>query len=72
MEPDRTDRPDSTTDAEGYPLKNTAAYLNDTLGLYLSDEQKRGFAAGLLIGTAVAGALVAWSLGSVVRRSMEG
>lgn len=70
MEPDRVSPTDTTTPAEGYPLKNTAAYLNDTLGLYLSEEQKRGFAAGLLIGTAVAGALVAWSLGGVLRKNM--
>lgn len=72
MEPDRVLPTDTTAQAEGYPLKNSAAYLNDTLGLYLSEEQKRGFAAGLLIGTAVAGALVAWSLSGALRRSMEG
>ena len=61
-------RLDSAPAAEGYPLKETAALLNDKLGLYLSEEQQRGFAAGLFIGTAVAGALVAWSIGSMLRK----
>jgi hypothetical protein len=56
------------TTGDGYPLKATTAMLNDRLGLYLSESQQRGFAAGLLIGTAVAGALLAWSLSAMLRR----
>lgn len=59
---------DQQDDTEGYPLKDTTALLNDRLGLYLSEEQKRGFAAGLLIGTAAVGALVTWSIGEAIRK----
>jgi hypothetical protein len=51
-----------------YPLKSTAAMLNDRLGLYLSDEQQRGFAAGLLIGTAIGAAVLSWSITGMVLR----
>lgn len=57
---------------EAYPLKETAEFLDRKLALYLSPEQKRGFATGLLIGTAVAGALLAWSIGGMVRRGNGG
>ena len=53
-----------------YPLEATAAYLNEKLGLYLSKEQQRGFATGLLIGTALGAALLAWNLMSAIRRSL--
>ncbi len=55
-----------------YPLKDTAEFLDRKLALYLSPEQKRGFATGLLIGTAVAGALLAWSIGGMVRKGSRG
>jgi hypothetical protein len=61
----------SEPEAEGYPLKETATVLNDRLGLYLSEEQKRGFATGLLIGTAVAGALLVWSVGGMLRKGLK-
>lgn len=51
-----------------YPLRDTAAILNDRLGLYLSEEQQRGLATGLLIGVALSGALIAWNVGSSIRR----
>lgn len=52
----------------GYPLEQTAALLNDRLGLYLSAEQQRGLAIALLAGVALGAALVTWALGSAVRR----
>jgi len=51
-----------------YPLEATASALNDRLGLYLSEEQQRGFAAGLLVGTALGAALLAWNLTGMVRK----
>jgi hypothetical protein len=54
-------------EAADYPLKRTAALLNDRLGLYLSEEQQRGFATGLLIGTALGAAVLAWNVSSMVR-----
>ena len=56
---------------DGYPLRETADFLDERLGLYLSEEQKKGFATGLLVGAAIAGALVAWSLGTAVRKSLR-
>lgn len=58
-------------DATGdYPLRKTAALLNDRLGLYLSEEQQRGLATGLLVGVALGAALLTWSVGSAVRRTV--
>ncbi len=54
---------------ERYPLKETAEFLDRKLGLYLSAEQKRGFATGLLVGTAFAGALLAWSIGGMIKKT---
>jgi hypothetical protein len=51
-----------------YPLERTAAFLNQRLRLYLSEEQERGLAAGLLIGVAISGALISWTVGSALRR----
>jgi hypothetical protein len=64
------DRPEATTagEEENYPLKETAAILNERLGLYLSAEQRRGFATGLLIGTAFGAAVLAWNLTATLRR----
>jgi len=45
-----------------YALQHTAAMLNQQLGLYLSEGQQRGLATGLLVGSALAGAIVAWSV----------
>ena len=50
-----------------YPLRETAAKLNDRLGLFLSEEQQRGLAATLLIGAAIGGALLAWNIGQAIR-----
>lgn len=58
-----------TYGADDYPLRDTAAALNDKLGLYLSEEQQRGLAVGLLVGVALGAALLSWSLGSAIRRS---
>jgi hypothetical protein len=54
-------------DAPGYPLRDTAAMLNDRLGLFLSEQQQRGLAATLLIGVAVGAALLAWNVGQAIR-----
>lgn len=62
---------DSVTSSEprsDYPLRKTAAALNDRLGLYLSEEQQKGLATGLLVGVALSAAVVAWSIGTAVRR----
>ncbi len=56
--------------ADSYPLKSTAALINDRLGLFLSQEQQRGLATGLFIGVAVGAAVVAWSIGSAIRRRL--
>ena len=53
-----------------YPLKETTSYLNERLGLYLSEEQQRGFATGLLIGTALGAGLLVWNLLTVLRRNV--
>lgn len=50
-----------------YPLRRTAALLNTRLGLYLSDDQQRGLATGLLFGAAAGGAIVAWSIVTSLR-----
>jgi hypothetical protein len=64
----RAFEPALATESPNYPLKETATLLNDRLGLYLSEEQQRGFASGLLIGTALGAAVLAWNLTSMVRR----
>lgn len=53
-----------------YPLQHTASVLNDRLGLYLSPEQQRGLATGLLVGVALGAALVSWTIGNAVRRAL--
>lgn len=55
-------------DTGEYPLRDTAAFLNDRLGLYLSEDQQRGLAAGLLIGTALGAAILAWNIVGLARR----
>lgn len=52
----------------GFPLERAAQALNQRYGLYLSEGQQRGLAAGLLAGTVLASAVIVWSLGSAVRR----
>ena len=59
---------DVTAGADSYPLKETAALLNDRLGLFLSEDQQRGLATGLLLGVAAGAALIAWNVGSAVRQ----
>jgi hypothetical protein len=56
------------SDQGAYPLEATAASLNRSLGLYLSRGQQQGLAAGLLVGAALAGAIVAWSIADVLMR----
>jgi hypothetical protein len=51
-----------------YPLKETVSILNDRLGLYLSEDQRRGMAKGLLIGTSIGAAVLAWNLTTMLRR----
>lgn len=53
---------------DDYPLRRTAEVLNDRLGLYLSEEQQRGLAIGLLVGVTLGAALVSWSVGNALRR----
>jgi len=55
---------------DGYPLQATAATLNQRLGLYLSPEQQRGLATGLLVGVALSAALLAWRIGTAIRRAL--
>lgn len=55
------------TDGNTYPMRSTAALLNERLGLYLSDEQQRGLATGLLVGAALGGAVVAWNVTSMLK-----
>lgn len=43
--------------------------LNDRLGLYLSEDQQRGLATGLLIGTAIGAAIFAWNIAGALRRN---
>jgi hypothetical protein len=45
-----------------FPLQHTASVINQRLGLYLSAEQQKGLATGLLIGAALGGAILAWSV----------
>jgi hypothetical protein len=59
---------DSPWDGARYPLRETAAALNEGLGLYLSEEQQQGLAIGLLVGTALAGAIVGWTVADAFRR----
>jgi hypothetical protein len=58
------------TSEDSYPLKSTAALINDRLGLFLSQDQQRGLATGLLIGVAVGAAVIAWNIGSAIRRRL--
>jgi hypothetical protein len=51
-----------------YRLQETAETLNDRLGLYLSPEQQRGLATGLLVGAAFGAAILAWGVVGSVRR----
>jgi hypothetical protein len=53
--------------AREYPLQQTAAMLNDRLGLYLSAEQQRGLATGLLVGAALGAAVISWSVVGALR-----
>lgn len=50
-----------------YPLEHTAGMLNDRLGLYLSPEQQRGLATGLLVGAVLGGAILAVGVASALR-----
>ena len=62
-------RVEEPANSVNYPLKGATSDLNDRLGLYLSEEQQRGFARGLLIGTALGAALLAWNLMMLIRRN---
>lgn len=53
------------------PLEDTARTLNRSAGLYLSDAQQRGLAAGLFVGAIVSAAAVTWTLGVALRRSLR-
>lgn len=68
MAVEETNRDPATAEVQDYPLRKTASVLNDRLGLYLSPEQQRGLATGLLVGVALGAALVGWSLASALRR----
>lgn len=50
-----------------YPLKRTAAMLNEQLGLYLSEEQQRGLAIGLMAGAVLGSAIITASLVAWIR-----
>ncbi len=54
--------------ADSYPLRSTARLINDRLGLFLSEDQQRGLATGLLIGVTVGAALLAYSVGNAVKQ----
>jgi len=54
-----------------FPLEGTAQALNRRFGLYLSEGQQRGLAAGLLAGAVLASATLAWSVGVAVRRGVR-
>lgn len=51
-----------------FPMDGTARALNDRLGLFLSEGQQRGLAAGLLVGSVLASALLVWGVADAVRR----
>ena len=68
MEPREASKAAITAGAKDYPLVGAASFINRRLRLYLSAEQERGLAAGLLIGAAIGGAVLAWTVGSIVRR----
>lgn len=53
------------------PLEDAARALNQRAGLYLSDTQQRGLAAGLFVGAVVGVAALTWTIGLAVRRSLE-
>lgn len=53
------------------PLEDAARSLNRSAGLYLSDAQQRGLAAGLFLGAVVGVAAVTWTLGIALRRSFR-
>ena len=50
------------------PLEDTARALNTRAGLYLSETQQRGLAAGLFVGAVLATAALTWSVGRAVQR----
>lgn len=62
--------PDAAAGADSYPLKATANLINDRLGLYLSEDQQRGLATGLLIGVAVGAAVISWNVGNALRQRL--
>lgn len=51
------------------PLQETAHTLNRRWGLYLSEPQQRGLAAGIFAGTIAAFAGLAWLTSTAYRRS---
>ena len=53
------------------PMEDAARALNQRAGLYLSDTQQRGLAAGLFVGAVVGVAALTWTIGLAVRRSIE-
>jgi hypothetical protein len=55
---------------DSYPLKATAALINERFGLFLSKDQQRGLATGLFIGIAVGAAVIAWNVGGAIRRRL--
>lgn len=64
-----TDTTETTaTPTDDYPLRKTAEMLNERLGLYLSADQQKGLAVGLMVGITLGAALVSWSVGSAIRR----
>ena len=52
-----------------FPLEETARRLNRSSGLYLSESQIRGLAAGMFIGAVAVFAGLAWSASRVYRGS---
>ena len=62
--------PEPAVSEDSYPLKSTAALINDRLNLFLSQEQQRGLATGLFIGIAVGAAVIAWNVGAAIRRRL--
>ncbi|MQA89472.1 MAG: hypothetical protein GEU90_04445 [Gemmatimonas sp.] len=61
-------RSQATNEAGDYRLRRTTEALNDWLGLYLSEEQQRGLATGLLVGVALGAAILTWGVVASVRR----